>query len=281
MTRNSGLHGLILGLSRFILLVFALAGSLLAVARSGSPPPGEPPTPDHTVLLEGDADFDGDGRRGAAEDADGDHVFGTLAGIPGFAPTGPVIGPIYAYNHVVIVTSGVFFEPLRTSFATATTIEAAAGVRAVSDARGSETMPGQPIGAIALSADHRVVLRNLTFRHWHVGVEVLATASLFVDGCHFEDISDNRSSVTVPIGVRVSENATAVISGCSFTRCGDPSNSGGAAIRFEAGAKGVVKDTNAINNHGAGIIRNDPRVRVINSVVFGNTPNFSPTATAN
>lgn len=129
----------------------------------------------HPVLVEGEADFDGDGRLGTAEDTDGDdRIFGTIT-----AALGAANGGANQNGRVTIVTSGRFHEQLIVSNANGnTTIEAAPGVEATIDAVATGTRAaqfsgstnvvrqGQP-GIIINSPNNRyVTLRNLVVRNW-------------------------------------------------------------------------------------------------------------------
>ena len=128
------------------------------------PAPAENPPENSSALLEGSGDFDGDGRFGADEDTDGDDVFHTIATIPGFKVdegTGGFVVPALRYNSLTIVSSGVFREFLRPAHFGSTTIEAAAGVRAIFDAEGMDTEATTRKLNPCLTVHGPMTLRNL------------------------------------------------------------------------------------------------------------------------
>ena len=165
----------------------------------------------HSVLIEGDQDFDGDGRIGLAEDLDSppDFVFGTLSaaigsqilsGRPGDLGSDPLPGSLAQNGKAIIVTSGRFFEQLQITGSV--TLEAAPGVDATIDAlldsldprvrdfpqrndfRSPQVMfPGVTI----ISPSNRpVVLRNLTVRNFDVGVSVGPASRVLLDQVRLE-----------------------------------------------------------------------------------------------
>lgn len=221
-----------------------------------------------TAFLEGTADFDGDGRTGAAEDSDGDNVFGSISAIPGFdQPTG-IIGPRSVYNHVVVVTSGVFRESIRTTatFAVDYTIEAAPGVIAVFDISDTNGIPPElPPSPVNVSTV--VTLRNLTFRNFSNVIQVAAGGTLLVEDCRFEDCG-------IGYAIVVERGGRAVVRGCTITRCGDKRSGLGGGIRVLAGTDVIVSNCTITGNFGVGVERKDKRLRLINSLVAHNNPNI-------
>lgn len=139
----------------------------------------------HTVLIEGDTDFDGDGNLGVAEDNDGDRVFGTIQDAidPGIA------GALSQNGNAVIVTSGIFLEQITVSGNV--TLSAAPGVEAVIEAfapgnGGNAARQNQPGIIVNGSAGRQVVLRNLVVRNWTDGVTVNDNSRVLIDNLRIE-----------------------------------------------------------------------------------------------
>lgn len=222
-------------------------------------------TPQLTAFVEGIADYDGDGRTGSAEDTDGDKVFSSISAIPGFDQPSGIIGPRNTYNHIVIVTSGDFHESIRRSSGDTMdyTIEAAPGVVAIFDI--GDLAP--ELNASPLTVSSSVTLRNLTFRNYGDIIRVAAGGTLLAEGCRFEDSGGGFAIVVAP-------NARAVVSNSTITRCGDRQTGQGGGIRVVPGADVIVSNCTITGNFGAGVVRRDKRLRLLNTLVAHNNPNF-------
>ena len=241
----------------------------------------------HPVLVEGEADFDGDGRIGTAEDTDGDdRIFGTIT-----AALGAANGGANQNGRVTIVTSGRFHEQLIISNANGnTTIEAAPGVEATIDAVGPGTRAmqfagstnavrqGQP-GIIINSPNNRyVTLRNLVVRNWLEGILVLNQTRVTLDNVRLEG--------NVNYGIHVTGDSKALIThsqvsstGLRVGATGDFPNAQtptpGSGIVFENSTRGLVTDTTVSGNFSYGIAAfNSAYVEVRDISAFDNNPNF-------
>jgi hypothetical protein len=205
----------------------------------------------HSVLVEGEADYDQDGRIGAAEDGDDDRIFGTING-----------GLANANNngHVTIVTSGRFNE---TVFITAangiTVLEAAPGVTAVVEAfrpgdnDNNASRESQPGIIVASNGQFPVEIRNLVSRNWTVGLQVSSNSRVTVDGCKFDS--------NVNFGIQVADTASVVITDTQVNSSGFR-NSGalmqvpaapGIGISYEGSSQGAVTRTTVAHSAAAGI----------------------------
>ncbi len=219
----------------------------------------------HPVLVEGEADFDGDGRLGTAEDTDGDdRIFGTIT-----AALGAANGGANQNGRVTIVTSGRFHEQLIVSNANGnTTIEAAPGVEATIDAVATGTRAtqftgstnvvrqGQP-GIIINAPNNRyVTLRNLVVRNWLEGILVLNQTRVTLDNVRLEG--------NVNYGIHVTGDSKALITksqisstGFRVGATGDFPNAQtptpGSGIVFEGSSRGLVVDTTVSGNFRYGV----------------------------
>jgi Right handed beta helix region len=241
----------------------------------------------HPVLVEGEADFDGDGRLGTAEDTDGDdRIFGTIT-----AALGAANGGANQNGRVTIVTSGRFHEQLIVSNANGnTTIEAAPGVEATIDAVATGTRAtqftgstnvvrqGQP-GIIINSPNNRyVTLRNLVVRNWLEGILVLNQTRVTLDNVRLEG--------NVNYGIHVTGDSKALITnsqvsstGFRVGATGDFPNAQtptpGSGIVFENSARGLVVHTTVSGNfrHGVAALQNS-FAEARNVTAFDNDDNF-------
>ncbi len=241
----------------------------------------------HPVLVEGEADFDGDGRLGTAEDTDGDdRIFGTIT-----AALGAANGGANQNGRVTIVTSGRFHEQLVISNANGnTTIEAAPGVEANIDAVATGTRAaqftgstnavrqGQP-GIIINSPNNRyVTLRNLVVRNWLEGILVLNQSRVTLDNVRLEGnvnygihaTGDSKALITKS---QVSSTGFRVGATGDFPNAQTPSP--GSGIVFENNTRGLVTDTTVSGNFSYGIAAfNSSYVEVRDISAFDNNPNF-------
>lgn len=218
-----------------------------------------------TAFLEGGSDFDGDGKIGPDEDADGDQVFGTLGAVPGFDQPEGIIGPRNTYNHVVIVTSGVFKESVRRTqdgVPKEFTIEAAPGVNALFDSADVDPAPFAPV----VEASDTITLRNLTFRNTSDVIVVKAGGNLLAEGCRFEDIG-RGFAVVAKTGARV------VVSESTITRCGDKLTGEGGGVQVERGASVIVTKSTITGNFGVGVQAADRGLRIVDSIIAFNRQN--------
>ena len=241
----------------------------------------------HPVLVEGEADFDGDGRLGTAEDTDGDdRIFGTIT-----AALGTANGGANQNGRVTIVTSGRFHEQLIVSNANGnTTIEAAPGVEATIDAVATGTRAaqftgsnnnvrqGQP-GIIINSPNNRyVTLRNLVVRNWLEGILVLNQSRVTLDNVRLEG--------NVNYGIHVTGDSRALIThsqvsstGFRVGATGDFPNvqtpTPGSGIVFENTTRGLVANTTVSGNfrHGVAAFQS-AFVNVRDVTAFDNDTNF-------
>lgn len=181
----------------------------------------------HPVLVEGEADFDGDGRIGAAEDQDGAAgdpsglTFGTLAGCLGMANAA-----INQNGVCQIVTSGNFAEVV--SITNQVTIEAAPGVvanveaflagpdprrqqfpTAAMNANALQAAPGIVINS---PANRYVILRNIVVTNWTDGIRVMGNSHVLLDNVRVDHNINN--------GIVISDNAEVLIKNSTISSTG-------------------------------------------------------------
>lgn len=236
-----------------------------------------PALANHTVLVEGQTDFDGDGLLGADEDVDGDQIFGTLnGGLQGVGFNG----------RVTIVTSGEFNEQVRIDPAGVTVLEAAPGVFAEVEAfEAPDDAVNGPANAARQSAPGVIVegdgtfpveIRNIISRNWSIGFLIQGRARVTLDGVLADSNTDS--------GIRVRASAAALINDSQATANG-VRNSGspgfdvpedirpvpGDGIRFTGNSSGFVVDTQVANNAGPGLaVSSNADVEVLDLVEFNN-----------
>src|SRR4029450_790007 len=110
-------------------------------------------------IIEGTVDKDGDGRRGDAENSDGDDVFADLVyAFPPVISNGPRI--------VTIVTDGVYKSPFITTTGNVT-VQAGPGANVILDGRDEEGTLGT-----AFIVEGKLLLRNLVIQRFSTGVFV-------------------------------------------------------------------------------------------------------------
>lgn len=231
----------------------------------------------HTVLVEGEKDFDGDGVFGAAEDSDGDQVYGSING--GVAGVG-------GNGKVVIVTSGRFFEQVDVSPAGVFVLEAAPGVDATVEAFNAGDDPAannrrqRQAGIIIRDGDFPVEIRNIVSRNWTIGIQVRNMANVTLDNVTVDS--------NVNYGILV-ENSRVVIDGSQVNSSGfrasgtlGPTPGGdvpprpGIGIEFANNGKGFVANTTVAHSFAAGISNEGSRnaVQLQNNVLFNNNPDL-------
>lgn len=234
----------------------------------------------HPVFVEGEKDFDGDGRIGVAEDTDVDLVgfpiFGTITAALGAANAGA-----NQNGRVTIVTSGRFREVvIITGTNGNVTLEAAHGVEANIDAVASGDPAGniarQGVPGIIVNAPNTriITLRNLVSRNWTEGIRVQGNSRVVIDNCRVEN--------NVNYGIRVVDDAKATIVNCSVTASGFRVGAGvtntpapGTGIEYEDNSSGIVCDTTVSGSVAAGIRRDTSgSVTVQDECLFDNNPNL-------
>ncbi len=225
----------------------------------------------HTVLVEGEQDFDGDGLLGANEDSDGDQVFGTImGGVNGVSDNG----------RVMIVTSGRFFETVTLAGTGVTALEAAPGVNAVveafnggGDVELNNARQQAPGIVVDTDGSFPIEIRNLVTRNW--------TAGILVQGQSRVTIDKVRADSNVNYGIQVTGSSRVAITnsqinGSGYRRSGslgltpggDIAPDPGVGIAFQGGSGGVVANTTVAHSFGAGITGNVQRQ---NNTVFDNS----------
>ena len=234
----------------------------------------------HPVLVEGERDFDGDGRIGVDEDNDGlDQIFGTINAALGAANRG-----VNQNGHVIIVTSGRFLETVNITAANGdVTLQAAPGVEAeieavrAGDAAGNTQRQAAP-GIIVNAPGNRIVtIRNIVSRNWTDGILVSGSSRVIIDNCRIEHNKD--------YGIHVTGSAKATITNSQVVGSGFRNGAGivntpmpGIGIEFEGTSSGVVASTTVSGSVAAGIANatgNPQAVKIANTaVVFDNNPNF-------
>lgn len=235
----------------------------------------------HPVLVEGEQNFDGDGRVGIAEDSDGqdDQIFGTINAALAAANRG-----VNQNGHVIIVTSGRFLETVVITAANGdVTLQAAPGVEAeieavrAGDAAGNALRQAAPGISVNAPANRIVTIRNIVSRNWTDGILVSGGSRVVIDHCRIEH---NKN-----FGIHVTDSAKATIVNSQVVGSGfrvgagvDNTPAPGIGIGFESLSAGVVAATTVSGSFATGVSNtggNKRAVRIHNStVVFDNSPNF-------
>lgn len=253
-------------LSTFRLFAAGLIAAALALPGAANA--------NHSVLVEGEFDFDGDGLVGADEDFDtpNDFIFGTIGGaLGGPSQAMPAPGNLAQNGKAIIVTSGRFVEVVNISGQV--TLEAAPGVEAVVEAflapadprindfptnmmcmpGDASCLQGAPGIVINAPANRFVVVRNITTRNWTDGVRISGASRVLLDGVRAEhninhgiDVQDTafvsiyRSSVSSS-GFRVNPN-TGDFPSAMFVP------TPGRGIRFRGQSRGDITDSSSVGN---------------------------------
>jgi hypothetical protein len=235
----------------------------------------------HPVLVEGETDFDGDGRVGQAENNDGPAgdplglTFGTIAGCLGAVNAG--IGQNGACQ---IVTSGNFLEVV--NITNQVTIEAAPGVVAnieafvaPADPRLQEfpTAAADPFalqaapGIIINSPDDRyVILRNLVITNWTDGIRIMGSSHVLLDNVRVDHNISN--------GINVLDQAEVAIRNSQITSTGYRLNprtgnfptanppTPGIGVNFQGNSRGEIRNSVIAGNFDEGLnVTRGARVR--------------------
>jgi hypothetical protein len=233
------------------------------------------------LLVEGETDFDGDGRVGQAENNDGPAgdplglTFGTIAGCLGAVNAG--IGQNGACQ---IVTSGNFLEVV--NITNQVTIEAAPGVVAnieafvaPADPRLQEfpTAAADPFalqaapGIIINSPDDRyVILRNLVITNWTDGIRIMGSSHVLLDNVRVDHNISN--------GINVLDQAEVAIRNSQITSTGYRLNprtgnfptanppTPGIGVNFQGNSRGEIRNSVIAGNFDEGLnVTRGARVR--------------------
>ena len=181
---------------------------------------------------------------GAAEDADGDNVFGTIAG---------ALADIGQNGLITVVTSGTFPEVV--NITGNVTLEAAPGVSANIEAfvQGepapeSGSLQNAPGIVVDAPANRQVVLRNLTTRNWTDGVRVIGDSRVMIDNV--------RAEHNTNFGIVVRDNAAVAIVNSRISATGHRVNPGtgdfpsvdfapapGDGISYQGSSTGIINST--------------------------------------
>lgn len=265
-----------------------LAGTLLTATEALA---------NHPVLVEGNClnppagnpgptvpgacgDYDGDGKIGTAEDADGDRVFGTITAAlgPGSANTGA--------NHngaVLIVSSGIFAEALSIQAASGNvSIEAAPGVVAAVDAvlQGDPGSGGrQALAGITVDSgeNRKVVLRNLLIRNWTSGIRVTGKSRVAIEQCRIENNVNYGVEAVDESRVKIDQSTVSATGFRVNPTASFPSKQNkpapGIGIGFSGRASGAVYRTEVSGSFAQGIADwSKGRVSVKDVYLFDNGP---------
>ncbi|MGH9673591.1 MAG: right-handed parallel beta-helix repeat-containing protein [Bryobacteraceae bacterium] len=254
-----------------------MAGALVTVSGWMLLTPGV--SANHPVFVEGEQDFDGDGRVGAAEDTDNDtdRIFGTLT-----AALGSANGGANQNGRIVIVTSGRFPEALSITGANGNVIiEAAPGIDVTIDAvlagaMGNVQRQGQVGITIDAPANRFIILRNLTIRNWATGIALLGDSRVTLDRVRLDS--------NLNFGIRSRNNSMVSISDSQVLATGFRSAPGvnnvaapGVGISLEDLSSASITSTTVSGSFSTGVANgttNAEGVRLLGNNVFANTPNL-------
>lgn len=231
----------------------------------------------HTVLVEGEQDFDGDGITGAAEDTDGDQVFGTImGGVSGVSDNG----------RVMIVTSGRFFESVTLAGNGVTALEAAPGVNAVIEAfNGGGDVDAnnsrQMTHGILVDSDGSfpIEIRNIVSRNWTTGIAVTGGSRVTIDDVRLDSnvnygVLAMGSSRVAVVNSQVNGTGYRRSGSLGATPGGDIAPQPGVGIEFEDNSSGYISGTTIAHSFAAGI-RSNGRVTRTNNILFDNNADAS------
>ncbi|MEW6731668.1 MAG: right-handed parallel beta-helix repeat-containing protein [Acidobacteriota bacterium] len=259
------------GIARYTLLTLMMVGLLIGTGLWIS----SDVSANHPVLVEGDADFDGDGLLGIAENTDNstDRIFGTIN-----AALDMPNGGANQNGRVTIVTSGRFPEVVTITGANGNvSLEGAPGVDANIDAvlagaTGNPERQAQPGVVVNAQATRVITIRNIMSRNWTDGIQVTGGSRVIIDNCRFEQ--------NVNFGIHVMGSARVAISNCQVNASGfrvapmvDSTPSPGIGIRFEGQSTGTIAFTTVNGSVAAGISNTTGRanaVGILNVNVFDN-----------
>jgi len=222
----------------------------------------------HPIFIEGERDFDGDGRTGAAENTDGnDGIFGTInAALNTAGPAG-----LGQNGKATIVTSGRFFETV--VITGPVTLEAAYGVEADVDgfnppAGGPQDRRAAP-GIVVNAMNNVVNIINIKSRNWTDGIRIL-NGRVNIINCAVETNIGAPMATTPSWGINVL-NGIAVISRTLVT------NNRNGGIAFQGGSGTVTDSVVSYHATGTGIVNggNTTAVTQRANTFAGNATNIS------
>ena len=219
-------------------------------------------------------DYDGDGKIGAAEDADGDNNYGSI---------GAAVTAVANNSKVTIVANGTYPETvtLAPTAGANITLEAAPGVDANIDAvvQGDPGTGGRQMapGIIINGADDtRVTVRNVMTRNWTEGV--------VVNGQSHATLDQVRAENNLTYGILVRDSAKVTISEADVSASGFRKNTAGVStpkpgigIEFEDDATGSIWKSVVTGSKSAGINYDKKAVELFEVQSFDNRPNFRRT----
>ena len=231
----------------------------------------------HTVLVEGEQDYDGDGLLGADEDADGDQVYGTImGGVAGVSDNG----------RVMIVTSGRFLEQVFLDGTGVTILEAAPGVNAVveafqggGDATENNTRQQQPGIIVHSDGSFPLEIRNIVSRNWTDGIQIRGAARVTLDNVRLDSnvnygvnvLGDSKVVIT---NSQINSSGYRRSGSLGLTPGGDIAPGPGVGISFSDSSSGFISLTTVSHSFSTGIMSNGG-VRLLGNTVFDNSPNYA------
>lgn len=223
-------------------------------------------------------DYDGDGRLGAAEDADGDAIYGTLSAALVAKGTNPRRNVT-----VTVVTSGTFAEAVTITDAYGNvTLQAAHGIAVSLDAQPQSDMDDSALrsqNGVTVNSARFVTIRNLTFRNWSSGVTARGNAEIVIENCRFENNATSGVYAEGDAKILLTHSAVLATGVRIFDQESNPPVLPAPAfgVYFNGRASGLVFSTTISGTSGAGIANNTGRANavcahLVNS--FNNSPNF-------
>jgi parallel beta-helix repeat protein len=238
-------------------------------------------TANHAILVEGEADFDGDGIVGGVdEDNDStiDQVFGTINAALGSANAGA-----NQNGRVVIVTSGRFLGMVNITAANGNvTLEGAPGVEANIEAvragaMGNPERQAVPGIIVNAPATRIVTIRNMVSRNWTDGIQINGASRVVIDKCRIENNTNFGIHVTGSSKVAINDTQ---VTASGFRSGAAPVNNAanpGVGIRFEGTSSGTVAFSMVAGSVAAGISNttgNRAAVGILSVNVFDNMVDF-------
>jgi hypothetical protein len=228
-----------------------------------------PALANHSVLVEGESDFDGDGKLRVDEDGDGDQVFGTLnGGLNGVSFNG----------RVTVVTSGRFAEQVVIEPNGVVVLEAAPGVEANieafvggGDPDANATRQNQQGIIVDGDGSFPVELRNLVSRNWTIGILVMGDSRVTIDGVLVDS--------NVNYGIQAVDSARVLIKHTQVNSSGFRQSgtegvvdaAPGRGIEFADRSSGIVAHTEVAHSFDCGIAdESKGRVQLVDVVLLGN-----------
>ncbi len=222
-------------------------------------------------------DYDGDGRLGAAEDADGDAIYGTLSAALVANGTNPRRNVT-----ITVVTSGTFAEAVTITDAYGNvTLQAAPGVVASLDAQpqGDDNSTLRSQNGITVNSARFVTIRNLTIRNWSGGVAARGNAEVVIENCRFENNATSGVYAEGDAKVLLTHSAVLATGVRNFEQDSNPPVLPAPAfgVYFNGKASGLIFSTTVSGTSGAGVANNTGRPNAVCAYLvnsFNNSPNF-------